>query len=140
MKYLNALDYSIIVIYFVFLIGLGWYLKKKASASIEDYFIGGRSLPWWALGISGMASWLDITGTLLIVSFLYMLGPRGLYIEFRGGAGLVLAVCFGRANGTGEADVLPVLSGWRTDLVVVSAVSLQDLFQLFPQLSEQLEC
>ncbi len=93
MKYLNALDYSIIVIYFVFLIGLGWYLKKKASASIEDYFIGGRSLPWWALGISGMASWLDITGTLLIVSFLYMLGPRGLYIEFRGGAGLVLAVC-----------------------------------------------
>ena len=77
MNYLNNLDYSIIICYFMFLVGLGIYLKKKASASIEDYFIGGRSLPWWALGISGMASFLDIAGTMLIVSFLFILGPRG---------------------------------------------------------------
>ena len=92
MKYLNTLDYGIIVIYFAFLIGLGLYLKKKASASIEDYFLGGRNLPWWALGISGMAAWLDITGTMIITSFIFMLGPRGLFIEFRGGAVLVAAV------------------------------------------------
>ncbi len=90
MGYLNTVDWSIIVIYFAFLIGLGFYLQRKASGSLEDYFLGGRSLPWWALGISGMASWLDITGTMIIVSFIYMLGPRGLYIEFRGGLGLVL--------------------------------------------------
>lgn len=71
---------------------MGVYLQKKASASMEDYFIGGRSLPWWALGISGMASWLDVTGTMIITSFLFMLGPRGLFIEFRGGAVLVAAV------------------------------------------------
>ena len=58
---------------------------------MESYFIAGRKLPWWALGISGMASWLDITGTMIIVSFLFMLGPRGLFIEFRGGAVLPLA-------------------------------------------------
>ena len=92
MKYLNTLDYSIIVIYFAFLIGLGLYLKKKASASMEDYFLGGRNLPWWALGISGMAAWLDITGTMIITSFIFMLGPRGLFIEFRGGAVLIAAV------------------------------------------------
>jgi Na+/proline symporter len=92
MKYLNTLDYGVIVIYFAFLIGLGLYLKKKASASLEDYFLGGRSLPWWALGMSGMASFLDITGTMIIVSFLYMLGPKGLFIEFRGGAVLILAI------------------------------------------------
>ena len=92
MKYLNVLDYSIIVIYFAFLIALGLYLKKKASASMEDYFLGGRTLPWWALGISGMAAWLDITGTMIITSFIFMLGPRGLFIEFRGGAVLVAAV------------------------------------------------
>lgn len=92
MHYLGSFDYSIILIYFMILVGLGMYLKKKASTSIEDYFIGGRRLPWWALGISGMASWLDITGTMIIVSFIYMLGPRGLFIEFRGGAGLVLVI------------------------------------------------
>ena len=92
MRYLGGLDYTVIVVYFAFLVGLGLYLQKKASASVEDYFLGGRQLPWWALGISGMASFLDITGTMIIVSFLYMLGPRGLFIEFRGGAVLILAV------------------------------------------------
>ncbi len=92
MRYLGGLDYTVIVVYFAFLVGLGLYLQKKASASVEDYFLGGRQLPWWALGISGMASFLDITGTMIIVSFLYMLGPRGLFIEFRGGAVLILSV------------------------------------------------
>ncbi|MFQ5805967.1 MAG: sodium:solute symporter [Phycisphaerae bacterium] len=92
MPNLSTFDYSIISVYFLFLITLGFILTRKASASLEDYFLGGRRLPWWALGISGMASQLDMTGTMLIVSFLFMLGPRGFYIEFRGGAVLIMAV------------------------------------------------
>jgi len=91
-QYLSWFDYVVIVAYFCTLVGLGLYLKRLASASIEDYFVGGRKLPWWALGISGMASYLDIAGTMIITSFLFMLGPRGLFVEFRGGA--VLALCF----------------------------------------------
>lgn len=90
MEKLNALDITVILGYFAILIGIGLYLRKRASASLDDYFLGGKKLPWWALGISGMAAWLDLTGTMLIVSFLFLLGPRGLFIEFRGGAGLVL--------------------------------------------------
>ncbi|MBC8343070.1 MAG: sodium:solute symporter [Bacteroidetes bacterium] len=90
MDYLNTVDYIVIITYFCFLVGLGVYLRKKASASLEDYCIGGRSLPWWMLGCSGVASWVDIAGTMIIVSFLYILGPRGLFIEFRGGVGLLL--------------------------------------------------
>ncbi|MBN1541407.1 sodium:solute symporter [candidate division KSB1 bacterium] len=67
------------------------YLQRKASRSVQEYFLAGNSLPWWALGVSGMASYLDIAGTMLIVSFIYMLGPRGLLIEFRGGACLLLS-------------------------------------------------
>jgi len=37
-----------------------------------------------------MSFWFDMTGTMIITSFLYLLGPRGFYIEFRVGAGLVL--------------------------------------------------
>ena len=85
MRNLNAFDISAMCVYFLILIGLGLYLRKKASASMEDYFLGGRKMPWWALGISGIASWLDIAGTMIITSFLFMLGPRGLYIEIRGG-------------------------------------------------------
>jgi len=89
---LNSVDYGVIIVYLGLLVGMGLYLKSKASKSLEDYFLGGRKLPWWALGITGMAQFLDITGTMIIVSFLYMLGPRGLFIEFRGGAVLILTV------------------------------------------------
>ena len=91
MSKLNPVDYSVIGVYFLILIAFGFILSRRASKSLEHYFLGGRKLPWWALGMSGTASWFDITGTMLIVSFLYMLGPRGIYIEFRGGACLVLA-------------------------------------------------
>ncbi|HID39842.1 MAG TPA: sodium:solute symporter [Calditrichaeota bacterium] len=90
-EYLNNIDYTVIVIYFMILLGLGIYLQRRASTNIEHYFLGGHKMPWWAMGISGMASFLDMAGTMLIVSFLFMLGPRGLYIEIRAGAALVLA-------------------------------------------------
>lgn len=89
--YFNTFDYALMLFYFAVLVGLGFYLKNKASESIEDYIVGGNKLPWWAIGISGMANFLDLTGTAVIVSFLFMLGPRGLFIEFRGGACLILA-------------------------------------------------
>ena len=88
---LNAVDYTVIIAYFGALIVLGLALERMASKSLDDYFIGGRRLPWWALGVSGMAFFLDMTGTMIITSFLFMLGPRGLFIEFRGGAVLALA-------------------------------------------------
>ncbi len=90
MKALCYWDYGIIVLYFVALIFIGQVLRRRATSSMDDYFLGGRKMPWWLLGVSGMAAWLDMTGTMLIASFLFMLGPRGLFIEFRGGAGLVL--------------------------------------------------
>ena len=90
MRYLGVWDYVIIAVYFLILIGIGSYFRKKAAASLEDYFLAGRKMPWWALGLSQMTFWFDMTGTMIITSFLFMLGPRGIYIEFRGGAGLVL--------------------------------------------------
>ena len=92
MKQLNTIDITFIAVYFSILIVLGLFLSRKASASLEDYLLGGKKLPWWALGFSGMGSFLDVTGTALIISFLFMLGPRGIFVEFRGGAVLVLAV------------------------------------------------
>lgn len=90
MKYLSVTDYVIIAAYFFAVVGLGLYLSRKASKSIDAYFLGSRSLPWWALGVSGMGWSVDVTGTMLIVSLLYLFGPRGLFIEFRGGVPLGL--------------------------------------------------
>ncbi len=91
MHYLHAIDYGVIIFYLLFTTTIGMILTRKASASLDHYFLGNRSLPWWLLGIAGMSNWFDLTGTMIITSFLFLLGPRGLYIEFRGGAVLVLA-------------------------------------------------
>jgi Na+/proline symporter len=90
MRYLRAGDYTVILAYFAVLVGIGVYFRRKAAASVEDYFLAGRKMPWWALGLSQMTFWFDMTGTMIIASFLFLLGPRGIYVELRGGAGLVL--------------------------------------------------
>ena len=93
MEFLNTVDYSIIGLYFLVIIGISLYLRKRASKDLDSYFLGERNLPWWMLGVSGMASMVDMTGTMIAVSFIFMLGTRGLYIEgFRGAACLFLTV------------------------------------------------
>jgi SSS family solute:Na+ symporter len=92
LEFLGPIDYCLVAIYFSTIIGIGLYLKKRAGASIEAYLIGARRLPWWALGASGMVTCFDLSGTMIIVSFLYLLGPQGLYIEFRGGVVLGLVI------------------------------------------------
>jgi Na+/proline symporter len=90
MHALATIDYIIIISFLVLSLVAGVVMTKRASKSLDHYFLGGRTLPWYLLGVAGMANWFDLTGTMIITSFLYMLGPRGLFVEFRGGAGLVL--------------------------------------------------
>jgi len=91
-NYLSKIDYGIVLVYFALLIALGLYLRRLASQNMESYFLAGKRLPWWMLGFSGMGYSLDLAGTMLIISLLYIIGPRGLFIEFRGGVSLAL-VC-----------------------------------------------
>ncbi|MBM3311507.1 MAG: sodium:solute symporter [Candidatus Aminicenantes bacterium] len=91
MKLLRPSDYAVFALYFAVLIGIGAYFRKRASRSLEHYLLAGRRMPWWALGLSQMSFWFDMTGTMIITSFLFLLGPRGIYVEFRGGACLVLS-------------------------------------------------
>jgi Na+/proline symporter len=89
-------------------------MAKKAGSSLDHYFLGGRSVPWWLLGVTGMANWFDLTGTMIITSFLYMLGPRGLFIEFRGGAGLVLAFMLAYAGKWHRRSGCMTAAEWMT--------------------------
>lgn len=90
MNYLGPIDYTTIAVYALLLLGAGIFFQRISARSMENYFLAGKKMPWWMLGVSGMGTFVDMTGTMLITSFLFMLGPRGLFIEFRGGACLVL--------------------------------------------------
>lgn len=86
-----GIDYTIVAIYLGVMVFIGFYMQRKAKAGIDSYFLGDRSMPWWALGSSGMSSNLDISGTMIIVAFVYAIGAKGLYIEIRGGVTLIMA-------------------------------------------------
>ena len=78
MTALSHLDYWIIGTFLLIILMVGLAASRLAARSMEHYFLGGRNLPWYLLGISGMSAWFDLTGTMIITSFLYLLGQRGL--------------------------------------------------------------
>jgi len=53
-----ALDWSVLAVYLIWIVWDGLRLTKN-SDKIEGYFLGGRSLPWWAVGLSVMATQLS---------------------------------------------------------------------------------
>ncbi|MER2490733.1 sodium:solute symporter family transporter [Catenovulum sediminis] len=54
---MNSLDYIVVVVYLVLLIGMGYCFKGQTSK--DDYFLGGRTLSWQPLTLSVMATQLS---------------------------------------------------------------------------------
>ncbi len=52
---LSTVDWVIIAAYGALVVGLGWWHNRKQKTS-EDYLLGGRRLPWWAVGVSLIAT------------------------------------------------------------------------------------
>ncbi|MGP3922336.1 sodium:solute symporter family protein [Streptomyces sp. 8N616] len=51
----NALDYTILCIYFAVVLGVGWAAKRSVKTSL-DFFLSGRSLPAWVTGLAFIAA------------------------------------------------------------------------------------
>lgn len=52
---MSPLDISMVVIYFLAVLGIGWYLKGRTSTG-EDFFLAGRSMTAWVAGLSFLAA------------------------------------------------------------------------------------
>ena len=74
------LDLSIIAIYFVALLLIGFVVRKRATKKLDSYFLGDRAVPWWMLGLSGCSSYIDIGGTMAMVGVLFYLGLKSIWI------------------------------------------------------------
>ncbi|HVU36278.1 MAG TPA: sodium:solute symporter family protein [Opitutaceae bacterium] len=53
--HLARIDYAILIIYFVFVLGIGWALKRYMKGS-ADYFMSGRSIPAWITGLAFLSA------------------------------------------------------------------------------------
>ena len=53
---LHALDWGIIVAYFVISLLIGLFVAKTSGKSVAEFFLSGRNMPWWLLGVSMVAT------------------------------------------------------------------------------------
>jgi SSS family solute:Na+ symporter len=52
---LGAIDYVILIVYFAFVLGIGWALRRFVKSS-EDFFLSGRAIPAWIAGLAFMSA------------------------------------------------------------------------------------
>ena len=79
---LHALDLGIIVAYFAITLLIGFWVSKRGSKDLDSYFLGGKSLPWYVLGISDASGMFDISGTMWMVYILFAYGLKSIWLPF----------------------------------------------------------
>lgn len=79
---LTVLDISIILVYLLAMVMLGWLLRKKASENKESYLMGSKQLPWYLLGLSDASDMFDISGTMWMVALCFVYGMKSIWIPW----------------------------------------------------------
>lgn len=79
MRTLITIDYVIIGVYILLVFIAGMALTKKASDSVDSFFLGGRSMPWWLVGISMAATNFSIDTPLAVSKFVQKEGISGVW-------------------------------------------------------------
>src|ERR1700709_1514935 len=80
--HLSLIDLSIILAYLLTMLFIGWGLRKKARRTKESYLLGGKSLPWYMLGLSDASDMFDISGTMWMVALCFVYGMKSIWIPW----------------------------------------------------------
>ncbi len=79
---LSFLDIAIIVVYLLATVIIGFVMKKQASKNIKTYFLGGNTLPWYMLGLSNASGMFDISGTMWMVTLMFVYGLKSAWVPW----------------------------------------------------------
>ena len=79
MRVLATVDWVVIVGYLVIVFGIGLTLTRRAGQDMENFFIGGRALPWWLAGTSMAATNFSIDTPITIAGFVGSEGIGGVW-------------------------------------------------------------
>lgn len=74
---MNLIDWLIVLVYLILTMAMGLYLSRQGSKSLADFFVSGRSLPWWLAGISMAATTFSIDTPLYITGVVANRGIAG---------------------------------------------------------------
>lgn len=67
---LQFIDWAIIITYILFSLGVGIYFARRAGKNTSEFFLAGRTLPWWVVGTSMVATTFAADTPLAITEFI----------------------------------------------------------------------
>ena len=77
---LSLIDQIIIIFFFVLVLVIGFAVSKKSSKSTSEYFLSGRTLPWWLLGLSMVATTFSTDTPNLVTDIVRTNGVSGNWV------------------------------------------------------------
>lgn len=77
---LETLDYAIIIGFFAITLIIGLMVAKKSGKSSAEYFLSGRNMPWWLLGISMVATTFSTDTPNLVTDIVRNQGVSGNWV------------------------------------------------------------
>ena len=91
---LTILDWFIIALYFFVILAVGFAYYRRASTDVGQFFLSGRSLPWWLAGTSMVATTFAADTPLAVSGIVARDGIAGNWIWWNAALGSTLAVFF----------------------------------------------
>ena len=73
-------DWAVIFLYFALNLGIGLYYARRASGNVSEFFLSGRSVPWWLAGTSMVATTFAADTPLVVTGLIYAQGISGNWI------------------------------------------------------------
>ena len=77
---LSTLDYTLIFIFFAITLSIGVYVSKKSGKNANEFFLSGRTMPWWLLGVSMVATTFSTDTPNLVTDIVRTNGVSGNWV------------------------------------------------------------
>mgnify|MGYP003304956629 FL=1 len=74
---LTILDWGIIAIFFMLSLGIGIWASKRAGKDTKSFFLAGKDMPWWLLGVSMVATTFSTDTPNLVTDLVRQNGVSG---------------------------------------------------------------
>ena len=78
----HPIDLAILIAYISATVGIGFWISRRASKNLRSYFLGGNTIPWYMLGLSNASGMFDISGTMVMVYWLFVYGAKSIWIPW----------------------------------------------------------
>jgi Na+/proline symporter len=91
---LSVVDWLVVAAYFLLNIAIGYYYKKRAGSSVDEFFLSGRDVPWWLAGTSMVATTFAADTPLAVTGMVARNGIAGNWLWWNFVAGGMLVVFF----------------------------------------------